>query len=152
MFQRYIQLSYWLYQNYTYYNQTHDFNESYLDQLCNSITRCGSVCIKFTQWITPILELTYVEENDLFTKDREKPLWLTKLESFYENCEDAVQNPWSFFLLNQFYLSLFLLFSIEFGVESEDPNESVRIVDVISDSGGSTFTNNLNNKMAQNTI
>ena len=87
MFQRYIQLSYWLYQNYIYYNQNHDFNESYLDQLCNSITRCGSVCIKFTQWITPILELTYVEENDLFTKDREKPLWLTKLESFYENCE-----------------------------------------------------------------
>ena len=28
-----------------------------------------------------------VEENDLFTKDREKPLWLTKFESFYENCE-----------------------------------------------------------------
>jgi len=83
---RYLKLSYWLYKTHTEYQQTHQWNEYIINSLCDSIEACGSVCIKFTQWITPILELTYVEENDLFSKDRIKPLWLTKLERFYEDC------------------------------------------------------------------
>ena len=51
-----------------------------------NVSNCGAVMIKFCQWITPKLELIYLESNDI-TKSS-KPGWLTKLEKFYENCEE----------------------------------------------------------------
>jgi len=42
--------------------------------------------IKFCQWITPKLELIYIEENEVSTTGN-KPIWLEKLESLYEDCD-----------------------------------------------------------------
>ena len=39
----------------------------------------GSICIKFCQWLLPILDNIYV-------KDNEKPPWFISLENLYENC------------------------------------------------------------------
>ena len=72
--------------NYLEHNQDH--NVLYLDQICETIQSCGSVAIKFCQWITPKLELMHTEENDLVDKERVKPLWLLKLETFYEHCNE----------------------------------------------------------------
>ena len=74
------------YTNYLEENQEHSI--LYLDQICETIQSCGSVAIKFCQWITPKLELMHTEENDLIDKDRVKPLWLRKLEIFYEKCNE----------------------------------------------------------------
>ena len=70
------------------YERTSDHNIVLLDDIIQRISLCGSVAIKFCQWITPKLELIYTEENELLNKDRIKPLWLRKLETFYENCKD----------------------------------------------------------------
>ena len=45
------------------------------------IEKCGCVCTKFAQWITPILDTLY---NEIDTE----PYWLKRLEKFYENCHD----------------------------------------------------------------
>ena len=42
--------------------------------------------IKFCQWITPKLELIYLDENRIIND--KKPQWLRNLENFYENCEN----------------------------------------------------------------
>ena len=70
------------------YERTSDHNIVLLDDIIQRVSLCGSVAIKFCQWITPKLELIHTEENELFNKDRIKPLWLRKLETFYENCEN----------------------------------------------------------------
>ena len=80
-----------VYQINTYMNYLEDNEEQdiiYLDKICETINQCGSVAIKFCQWITPKLELIHTEENDLIDKDRVKPLWLRKLEIFYDNCNE----------------------------------------------------------------
>ena len=87
-FNNHIRLIYQIYSysNYLEHNQDHDV--LYLDQICETIQSCGSVAIKFCQWVTPKLELMHTEENDLVDKERVKPLWLQKLETFYENCNE----------------------------------------------------------------
>jgi len=80
-----------VYQINTYMNYLEGNAEQdviYLDKICETINQCGSVAIKFCQWITPKLELMHTEENDLIDKDRVKPAWLRKLEIFYENCNE----------------------------------------------------------------
>jgi len=57
-----------------------------IDNIVTRINACGSVAIKFTQWICPKLETMYLDEVDILNND--KPLWLMKLECFYENCSD----------------------------------------------------------------
>ncbi len=70
------------------YERTSDHNIVLLDTIIQRISSCGSVAIKFCQWVTPKLELMYTEENELLNKDRTKPLWLRRLEAFYENCDN----------------------------------------------------------------
>jgi len=78
-----------LYQLNCYYNsyavtQTHDV--ILLNNIIESVKNCGSVMIKFCQWITPKLELIYIEENVESNTDN-KPIWLVNLESLYEDCD-----------------------------------------------------------------
>jgi len=54
---------------------------TFVDDLIPLIKGCGCVCIKFCQWITPILDTLYNERD-------KHPSWLTTLETFYENCPD----------------------------------------------------------------
>lgn len=62
-----------------------DINENdinlFIHNLIPSIEKCGCVCTKFAQWITPILD-------NLYNKIDEEPYWFKKLERFYENCQD----------------------------------------------------------------
>jgi len=57
-----------------------------IDNIITRIKACGAVAIKFTQWICPKLETMYLDEEDILTEA--KPIWLQKLEQFYENCSD----------------------------------------------------------------
>lgn len=65
-------------------NNSHDI--ILLDMIIDKIKTCGSVAIKFCQWITPKLEVMYLEQEDI--QNNSKPLWLKKLENFYENCDN----------------------------------------------------------------
>ena len=81
----YSQLLYRLY-NYSQYFSIHqNHNLILLNNIIESVKKCGSVMIKFCQWITPKLELIYIEENNILNKN--KPPWLQSLESLYENCD-----------------------------------------------------------------
>tara|TARA_Y100001958_G_C21230585_1_gene556282 strand:+ start:797 stop:2113 length:1317 start_codon:yes stop_codon:yes gene_type:complete len=51
-----------------------------VNTLFDQIVDCGSVCIKITQWILPILEMKYKIEYD------NVPYWFSKLENLYDNC------------------------------------------------------------------
>ena len=57
-----------------------------IDDIITRINACGAVAIKFGQWVCPKLETMYLEEEQILND--EKPLWLLKLECFYENCSD----------------------------------------------------------------
>ena len=48
------------------------------------IQNCGSVAIKFCQWALPKLELLLMSETDIY--NRNVPVWIRKLEMFFENC------------------------------------------------------------------
>ena len=50
-----------------------------IDKIHKQILNCGAICIKFAQWLLPILDNIYIEEKD-------KPYWFTSLEELYENC------------------------------------------------------------------
>ena len=59
----------------TYYDNfqntgIHNLND--IDSIILLIKKCGSVAIKFTQWMIPKLEIIYCEKN-------EKPEWLTTI-------------------------------------------------------------------------
>jgi predicted unusual protein kinase regulating ubiquinone biosynthesis (AarF/ABC1/UbiB family) len=83
----YITLFRRLYSYYSYYTENDkQHNLNILNNIISSINECGSVMIKFCQWITPKLELIYLDQNEILNEN--KPEWLTKLENFYENCED----------------------------------------------------------------
>ena len=83
----YSQLLYRLY-NYSQYFSIHqNHNLILLNNIIESVKKCGSVMIKFCQWITPKLELIYIEENNIINKNKNKPPWLQSLESLYENCD-----------------------------------------------------------------
>lgn len=79
-------LSFNLWKIYKHYINTNSCNLQLLDDLLDNISECGAVMIKFCQWITPKIELIYIETNDII-KDN-KPEWLIKLERFYENCPE----------------------------------------------------------------
>jgi len=85
-FYQYTRLIYSIHNYINYYNMNNSHNILSLDYVIGNIKSCGSVAIKFCQWIIPKLEIMHLEENDIL--DGNKPLWLKKLEDFYENCED----------------------------------------------------------------
>ena len=85
-FYSYTKLIYKIYNYSNNYNINNSHNIILIEDIINNIKSCGSVAIKFCQWITPKLEIMYLEENDIL--DNIKPLWLRKLEDFYENCEN----------------------------------------------------------------
>ena len=84
-FYRYSKLIYSIRNYINNYNLNNSHNILLLEGVIRDIKVCGSVAIKFCQWITPKLEIMYLEENDIL--DGSKPLWLKKIEDFYENCE-----------------------------------------------------------------
>ncbi len=65
-------------------NKKHDIN--HLKTITDMVTDCGPVAIKFCQWITPKLELIYLDNNEIISD--KKPDWLSHLERFYENCDN----------------------------------------------------------------
>lgn len=54
---------------------------TFVQTIIPNIKSCGCVCIKFSQWVTPILDILYNEID-------KEPYWLKTLEKFYENCPD----------------------------------------------------------------
>lgn len=76
--------SLWSYYNYC--KDTDEYDCPLLDNVLENISNCGAVMIKFCQWITPKLELIYLETSDIINND--KPGWLVKLEKFYEKCPE----------------------------------------------------------------
>ena len=82
----YLRLIYSVNQYIKLFNDKGKHDILLLDTIITRIKNCGAVAIKFGQWLTPKLEIMYLEEEDILTE--EKPLWLTKLEVFYENCDE----------------------------------------------------------------
>jgi len=80
----YLWLCYYIREYYVEYNQTSNHNIDLLKNITTRITECGAVMIKFCQWVTPKLELIYLEKGN----EDNKPKWLTTLEIYYENCEN----------------------------------------------------------------
>ena len=64
--------------------------------LFDQIVDCGSVCIKITQWILPVLEMKYKIESDNI------PYWFSKLENLYDNCNYHCDNYTRMVYLNEF--------------------------------------------------
>ena len=85
-FYRYSRLIYSIYNYINSYQENNSHNILLLEGVIGNIKSCGSVAIKFCQWVTPKLEIMHLEENDIL--DGNKPLWLKKLEDFYENCDN----------------------------------------------------------------
>ena len=59
-----------------------------VDILIPKIAKCGSVAIKFCQWIAPKMELILIDEEQFYESTYEKPRWLKKLEVFLEDCPE----------------------------------------------------------------
>jgi len=59
-----------------------------VDILIPKIANCGSVAIKFCQWIAPKMELLFLDEKQLYEATYEKPRWLKKMEVFLEDCPE----------------------------------------------------------------
>ena len=84
----------WLgYQTYGYireYNVSGNHSLERLDMIIDTVSRCGSVAVKFVQWLTPKLELVFADEAEFFsaTYTQDKPTWLRKLETLYETCPE----------------------------------------------------------------
>lgn len=85
-FYRYTSLFYKIYRYIASYNNTKTHDMVLLDSLIHQIKLCGSVAIKFCQWSIPKLEVMHLSIEDIHNNI--KPLWLKKLENFYENCEN----------------------------------------------------------------
>ena len=79
----YSKLSYNLYSLYSEYDKHKsidtDKSNMLIDSIHRNVLQCGAICIKFAQWLLPILDNIYIEEDD-------KPYWFTSLENLYENC------------------------------------------------------------------
>ena len=95
------------------YNET-GHNLSMIDDIIQNIKSCGSVAIKFCQWITPKLEVMHLDEENILKED--KPLWLKKFEGFYEDCDNH---------------SIDYTLSHYKEVFNEDFNDSYEILDII---------------------
>ena len=50
-----------------------------IDVLFTKINQCGAVCIKFSQWVLPIIENYYLVDD-------KKPEWFNHLEKIYDKC------------------------------------------------------------------
>jgi predicted unusual protein kinase regulating ubiquinone biosynthesis (AarF/ABC1/UbiB family) len=50
-----------------------------IDNIHKQVITCGAICIKFAQWLLPILDNIYI-------KDEDKPYWFISLEELYESC------------------------------------------------------------------
>ena len=90
MIYSYLQLFYYVKKYYDNYTSRNNHDLTIIDNIKSSIIKCGAVTIKFSQWITPKLELIYLENNDIINEN--KPDWLIKMESFYENCPNHDDN------------------------------------------------------------
>jgi predicted unusual protein kinase regulating ubiquinone biosynthesis (AarF/ABC1/UbiB family) len=79
----YCKLSYNLYKLYNEYNRYNTINtdscHKLIDNIHLNVIKCGAICIKFSQWLLPILDNIYIKEED-------KPYWFSSLEELYENC------------------------------------------------------------------
>ena len=79
----YSKLSYNLYSLYSEYSNNNsidtDNSNALIDIIHRNVLQCGAICIKFAQWILPILDNIYI-------KDEDKPYWFVSLENLYENC------------------------------------------------------------------
>ena len=69
---------------YTMYLETKQHDLELLQYVTDSISECGAITIKFCQWITPKLELIYLDGNDILNEN--KPNWLLYLEKYYDKC------------------------------------------------------------------
>ena len=72
---------------------TKDINDEDINRfikiLLPTIKKCGCVCIKFCQWVTPIFDIIYNTDK---TDKTEGINWLKTLETFYENCPEHSLN------------------------------------------------------------
>lgn len=79
----YSKLSYNLYSLYSEYSNNNSFHtdksNALIDAIHRNVLQCGAICIKFAQWLLPILDNIYI-------KDEDKPYWFVSLENLYENC------------------------------------------------------------------
>ena len=50
-----------------------------IDVLFTKINQCGAVCIKFSQWVLPIIDNYYLVDD-------KKPEWFNHLEKIYDKC------------------------------------------------------------------
>lgn len=82
----YFRLCFSIKQYYDFYKSHNNHNSDLLDRITLRIIDCGAIAIKFCQWVTPKLELIYLERTDI-QKDI-KPEWLSQLEQFYEKCPE----------------------------------------------------------------
>ena len=80
----YCLLGYNLYSYVTFFKQYNEHNTILLERLIHSIKICGAVTIKFCQWVIPKLEMIYCK--DILSNEYQKPEWLIKMESLYEDC------------------------------------------------------------------
>ncbi len=84
-FYSYSKLLYKINNYYSYFQENKEHNINLIQDITESVTICGSVAIKFCQWITPKLEIMHLNKDNILSE--EKPKWLLTLEKYYENCE-----------------------------------------------------------------
>lgn len=84
----YGKLLYRLYGYRSIYKATGDHDASRIPSLLEAVYQCGSVCIKFCQWMIPIMEIMYIEENKLFDLRYDTPTWIQRLKRVYEECPE----------------------------------------------------------------
>ena len=78
----YTKLVYFLTKLSNSYNLHKDINHedclTLIDTVKSQILVCGAICIKFAQWMLPIIENIYINQ--------ENPPWFQKLETLYDDC------------------------------------------------------------------
>jgi serine/threonine protein kinase len=77
-----------LYSYQKMFEATSEHDCGYIETIVNQVIQCGAVPTKFCQWIIPNLELSHIDENDLFDLDYETPAWLKKLSVVFEGCPE----------------------------------------------------------------
>jgi tRNA A-37 threonylcarbamoyl transferase component Bud32 len=84
----YLRLGYTMYRCYGDWRERENFSNGNIESLIKRIHKCGSVAIKFVQWIKPLLELIVIDEREFYEAETEIPWWLRKLDVFYEECHE----------------------------------------------------------------
>jgi predicted unusual protein kinase regulating ubiquinone biosynthesis (AarF/ABC1/UbiB family) len=84
----YVGLGCAIYRCYTDWCETKSFRNGNFESLIKRIHGCGSVAIKFVQWIKPLVELVVIDEDEFYKEEPDMPWWLRKLDVFYENCRE----------------------------------------------------------------